>query len=66
MKNAAMLLALAFLVLTHFGCAESKVNHVGAASDETYYSVAVSSADFFITVRNKILGPTEDWHATRS
>jgi hypothetical protein len=47
MKNAAMLLALAFLVLTHFGCAESKVNHVGAASDETYYSVAVSSADFF-------------------
>jgi hypothetical protein len=47
MKNAAMLLALAFLALTHFGCAESKVNHLGAASDETYYSVAVSSADFF-------------------
>ena len=47
MKNGSSLLALAFICLIHFGCAESKFNGAGAASGETYYSVAVNSADFF-------------------
>ncbi len=47
MKNAALGLALASLMLTHFGCAESKFNGAGAGSGGTYYSVAVSSVDFF-------------------
>lgn len=59
MKNAFLLLALAFLSLTHFGCAEAKFNGSGAGGGETYYSVAVSSANFFRYGPQQDTGPDQ-------
>jgi len=59
MKNAALLLAFGVLAVAHFSCTELKVNSAGAASGETYYSVAVNSADFFRYGPQQDTGPDQ-------
>jgi hypothetical protein len=59
MRNAALLLAFGLLAVAHFSCTELKVNGAGAATGETYYSVAVNSADFFHYGPQQDTGPDQ-------